>query len=87
MLTPMGQAILPDLQRSVGLPRPQLMRRLRTVTLLVGGLSLAGALAVHVLAPWMIRLVAGEKFLPAAGAVRIMIWSMVFSAPSSGSSR
>jgi O-antigen/teichoic acid export membrane protein len=79
VLTPMGQAILPDLQRSTGLPRPQLMRRLRHVTLLVGGLALAGALAVYVLAPWMVRLVVGDKFLPAVGAVRIMIWSMVFS--------
>ncbi|MEP7356423.1 MAG: oligosaccharide flippase family protein [Anaerolineales bacterium] len=79
MLTPMGQAILPDLQRSIGLPRPQWMRRLRHVTLFVGGLSLVGALAVYLLAPWMIHLVVGDKFLPAAGAVRIMIWSMVFS--------
>jgi O-antigen/teichoic acid export membrane protein len=79
LLTPMGQAILPDLQRSISLPRPQLLRRVRQVTLMAGALSLAAALGTFVLAPWMIRLVVGDKFLPATVAVRIMIWSMVFS--------
>lgn len=76
LLTPMIQAILPDLQRSLSLSRGELKRRLIGLTVSVGAVATLGAATTSVLAPWLLRIVLGAEFAGAATAVRIMIWSV-----------
>jgi O-antigen/teichoic acid export membrane protein len=75
LLTPMVQAVLPDIQRTLNLPRQLLLRRMWRLSLVAASLFLAGALIIYIGAPWMVGLVFGPNFASAVGVIRIMIWS------------
>jgi O-antigen/teichoic acid export membrane protein len=76
LLTPLSQVALPDIQRSIDLPRAALLRRMGRLSLVTGALFLAGSVVIFLGAPWMISLVVGPSFQSAADITRIMIWSV-----------
>jgi len=73
-LTPMVNAVLPDLQRSISLPADVLRRRLWSLTAMSSSIYIPGALVLTLLAPWLVIVIMGPTFAPAAAPAQIMLW-------------
>ena len=79
LLSPLTQAILPDIQRYIKLPKAELRRRVFILTLLVGGgFTVVGGLFV-LLVPFFLESVMGSGFTEATLGARIMVGATVVS--------
>ena len=84
-LTPMVNAILPDLQRSVHKSHDGSV--LSSLTVRLGGLTLVclvvfslGAGAIFIASPWLITAIMGQGYSQSIPIVRIMVWGTVAGA-------
>lgn len=79
LISPLANAILPDMQRSVGVPLCVLKRRLVGLTAGAGSLFTLGATLTFLTAPWVVNIIIGPGFEQAVPAIQVMVWTVVIS--------
>jgi O-antigen/teichoic acid export membrane protein len=76
--SPFNQSLYPHFCNAFHQDKVRATRQLRTLAALVGSITACGATVACVLAPWVVPLYLGPRFLHSVGVIQILVFSIFF---------